>query len=204
LSSGHQDNETNSDPDNDCVQRLKEAHHWNTTVVATLMWMCVAMGGACQEPPPAGQRARPDVLIVLPGAADVRDTDENEGTVLYQLNEEFPAQAAINTIRSRLESRGWRPLQEDFLNPGLATSLGRGWTSHEDRTGPRSVRVYEWVGQWEDEAKRIVWYVLTYDAVTSPDGEIRAQGRLRVRATLLSAETAKALREAAAKARVPK
>jgi hypothetical protein len=141
---------------------------------------------------------------VLPGASEVQDTDENEGTVLYQLNEAFPAQAAITAIRSRLEGRGWRPLQEDFLNPGLATSLGRGWASHEDRTRPRAVQVYEWVGQWADDAKRIVWYVLSYDAVTSPHGEIRAQGRLRVRATLLSAETARALREAAAKARVPK
>jgi hypothetical protein len=191
-------------PNNDCAQRLKEAHHWNATVIAILMWMGVAMGGACREPPSAGQRARPDVLIVLSGASEVQDTDENEGTVLYQVNEAFPAQAAITAIRSRLEGRAWRPQQEDFLNPGLATSLGRGWTSHEDRTGPRAVRVYEWVGQWEDEAKRIVWYVLTYDTVTAPDGEIRAQGRLRVRATLLSAETAKALREAAAKARVPK
>ena len=162
-------------------------------------------GVACKYGAVGSQRARPDALIVLPNAIDVRDTNENEGTVVYRLNEEYPALPVIQTIQSRLERSGWHPLREDFLNPGLPSSLVRGWTSHEDRTQGRAAQVYQWMAQWEDDSKRIVWYDLTYDAVTESDGRIRAHGPLKVSATLLSSATVKGLQEIAAKnRRVPK
>jgi hypothetical protein len=173
---------------------VKSAHYRNSVVVATVLCLVI---GACKERADGGQRARPDALIVVPGATNLQDTDENEGTVAYEVKEEYPAQPIIETIRRRLESKGWRPLQESFLNPGLPNSFTSGWASHADSTGERPIRVYEWVGQWEDDSKRIAWYVLNYDAVTAAGGEIRAQGRLKVRATLVSAESAKALRDAA-------
>jgi len=159
------------------------------------------LGVACKYGAVGSQRVRPDALIVLPNAIDVRDTNENEGTVVYQLNEEYTALPVIQTIQGRLESSGWRPLREDFLNPGLPSSLVRGWASHEDRTHRRAAQVYKWMAQWEDDSKRIVWYDLTYDAVTDSDGRIRARGPLKVSATLLSATTVKGLQEVAAKNR---
>src|SRR5262249_30746944 len=89
-------------------------------------------------------------------------TDES---VTYQLNQDYPARSAIQTITARLESNGWRPLREDFLNPGLPTSVVRGWMHFEDGNTGRPTEVYQWVGQWEDTSKRIVWYILSYDGV---------------------------------------
>src|SRR5262245_30178341 len=50
-----------------------------------VMWLLA--GPACKSGAPGIQHARPDALIVLPEATGVRDTDENAGTVVYQLNE---------------------------------------------------------------------------------------------------------------------
>jgi hypothetical protein len=126
---------------------LKRANHSNCTLVVAVVWLLFGLG--CKSGPVGTQRARPDALIVLPGALEVHDTDENECTVLYQLNEKYPALPIIQTIQGRLEAAGWRPLVDNFLNPGSPTSLVRGWESHEDRTQGRATQVYQWVGQWE-------------------------------------------------------
>jgi hypothetical protein len=181
---------------------LQRANLPNCALVVAVMGPL--FGLACTHGPVGNQQTRPDVLMVLPGAIDIQDTDENDGTVLYQLNEEFPALPVIQTLTGRLEANGWRPRREDLLNPGLLTSLVGGWQSHEDRTQGRTTQVYQWVGQWEDDAERVVWYVLTYDAVTGSDGSIRARGRLKVSATVLSAAAVKALQDAAKNRPVPK
>jgi hypothetical protein len=157
----------------------------------------VLAGGACDQQGAPNEHLRPEALIVLDGAYEIENRDENEGTVLYKVNEPYPAGPAVETIRRRLESRGWRPLSEDFLNPGVPTSLVRGWGNYEDRTGAVPVEVHQWTAQWEDDSKRIVWYVLTYDGIRGPGDELRADGPLKIRATLLSQATVKALREAA-------
>lgn len=172
---------------------MRSTRHRRGLITAAMAALVGATG--CQQPATGDQRVRPDALIVVPGALAVRDLAENEGTVLYEVDEKYPAQTVIDTIRTRLEGAGWRVLSEDFLNPGVQTSVVRGWASHEDRTTAQPRTVYEWAAQWEDPSKRIVWYVLTYDATVRPDGEIRAEGRLKVRATLFSAEAIKTLRD---------
>lgn len=182
------------------LRAVKHAH----LPSCALAVVCLLLDLACGNSADGNQRARPDALIVLPGAIEVHDTDENEGTVLYQLKEEYPALPVIQTIKGRLEGTGWRPLENSFLNPGSSTSFVRGWTSHEDRTRGRASQVYQWVGQWEDDSKRIVWYDLTYDAVTTSDGQIQARGPLNVSATLLSAAAVRTLQEAVKNPSVPK
>jgi hypothetical protein len=41
----------------------------------------------------SGLRARANALTVVPGAVAVRDLDENEGTVLYEVDATYPANA---------------------------------------------------------------------------------------------------------------
>jgi hypothetical protein len=184
---------------------VRRASRHSRDRVALVVVVSFLSGLACKYPAAGSRQIRPDALIVLPGATDVRDTNENDGTVLYELNQDYPALPVTQTITARLESSGWRPLREEFLNPGLSTSLVRGWVSVEDRTTGRPTQVYQWVGQWEDASRRIVWYVFAYDAVPGPGGEIRALGPLKVRATVLSAATVRRLQEIAAKnRRVPK
>ena len=85
---------------------------------------------ACGGPAAVDQRDRPEALIVLEGATAIRDTDENEGTVVYEFDEEYPAGRVIQTISDRLESGGWRARREDFLN-SLPTSQVEGGLATE-------------------------------------------------------------------------
>jgi len=98
-------------------------------------------GIACKSGTAGNQHARPDALIVLPGATDVHETDENQGTVVYQLNEKFPALPVIQTISNKLEGGSWRPLENSFLNPGSSSSTVRRWESYEVRLMTPSVRL---------------------------------------------------------------
>lgn len=57
---------------------------------------------ACGDSGADWRKVRADALIVLPGASHVAYSNENEGTVAYQMAEQYPAQSAIETIRARL------------------------------------------------------------------------------------------------------
>jgi hypothetical protein len=137
-------------------------------------------------------------LIVLEGASAVQRTGENEGTVLYQLGEDHSPDKAVQAIKARLASSGWTPLQNDFLNPDVPTSLARGWVTFQD-AGGRYIR--QWTGQWEDASKRIAWYILENEEDVEPGGRLRAKGPITVRATVLSAAAARAARQAMANVR---
>src|SRR5215217_5545612 len=92
-----------------------------------------------QTPPPL-----PAALIVLPQAKELRHTNEYEGTVSYTVDEEYPADKAIATIPHQLEAAGWQGLREDWLNPGVATSLARGWSEYDDAVpGHRQGHVFQ-------------------------------------------------------------
>jgi hypothetical protein len=56
----------------------------------------------------------------------VRFTDENEGVVLYEVSEPYPATSVIESIAKRLHTAGWSPRPEDFLNPGIQLSFSTG------------------------------------------------------------------------------
>ena len=174
---------------------VERAHARNLTLFVAALWLLAGL--ACKSGAPGNQRPRPDALIVLPGATDVRETDENAGTIAYRLNERFPALPIIQTISNKLEAASWRPLENHFLDPGSSSSAVRRWESYEDRSQGKATQVYRWSGQWQDDSKRIVWYEFTYDAVTESDGRIEARGPLKVTATLLSAEAVNALQEIA-------
>jgi hypothetical protein len=114
---------------------------------------------------------------------------------MYELREPYPAANVIGKIRAHLEGRGWRPLKEDLLNPGIPTSLVRGWTEYRDATTKPAAMVHEWIGQWEDSSGRIAWYVLRYEDLGPKGAKSIGNAKLMLRATLLSGNAAAALRK---------
>jgi hypothetical protein len=90
-----------------------------------------AMSGANDQDPAAYS----DALVVASGAEDVRYV-KYEGTdqISYRLQADYPAHHVIETISQSLKDKGWEPLKEDFLNPGLPSSHVEGWTNFTDAT----------------------------------------------------------------------
>jgi hypothetical protein len=104
-----------------------------------------------------------DALVVLPAARDVVRRPENGmDTVSYRLEEPYPATPVLASIRSAVEKKGWRPLEEDFLNPGLASSHIRGWGTVIDGTVKPNQTVHSWHGQWGNGRGDILLYHLDY------------------------------------------
>ena len=104
-----------------------------------------------------------DSLIVVPGAQKIRyaklhGTDQ----ILYEIKAGYPAKALLEEITKKLEIKGWKPLPEDYLNPGLPSSHVRGWTDFIDGTKSPERIVYQWLAQWENKSGDILWCTLRY------------------------------------------
>ena len=128
----------------------------------------------------------PEALIVCPGAEHVNWV-RFEGTdqLGYQLEIEYPANGVVSCISSQLKKTGWRPLPEDYWNPGLPSSHVRGWAQFVDATAHPDATVDQWAAQWENAAGDVVWYSLRY---VYPPGD---RHRLAVNAGLIPANIAK-------------
>src|SRR5262245_46010668 len=100
--------------------KFTKAHRARQATMAGLLLFSASL--ACARTGPRNAPF-PDLLIVLPGATHVAYTNEYEGALTYELPVRYPALTEIQTIRTRLEGAGWTPLEEDFLNPGIRTSL---------------------------------------------------------------------------------
>jgi hypothetical protein len=135
----------------------------------------------------------PDGVIVLPGAAKVRVTDNNQ-SVSYQLEEAYPADSIIAELGRRLNAEGWHPVKSDVANPSVSTMVGQGWGSYEDGTRRPAVNVWEWSQQWENSQQRVVWYVLRYETVLRGEPVRSPEGPLHVMAAALSPAAVKHLR----------
>lgn len=105
----------------------------------------------------------PNVLIVCKGAIDAKwTTSQGSDQLSYQVKVEYPANSILSCISKALKETGWRPLRDDYWNPGLPSSHVRGWTQFADATVPPTATVDQWVAQWEDKTGNIAWYVLRY------------------------------------------
>ena len=145
---------------------------------------------------PAGQPAAllPDILIVLPGAEDVKYFSDSDGAVTYRLAVPHPALATIQAIRGRLEPAGWTPTKEDFLNPALTNSHDRGWWDYIDGT-KNDDRVFAWSGDWTSSRGDIVRYGFTY-RYPKDQGPMDARPPLEVSALYMTAMTVNRIRSA--------
>ncbi len=80
--------------------------------------------------------------------------------IAYEIDEPYPAERVLQFIKSRVPAE-FRPLAEDFMNPGVPTSHVRGWTSYEDATTP-TASVHQWQAEWKDAEGNILAYTLEY------------------------------------------
>jgi hypothetical protein len=127
-----------------------------------------------------------EALIVCPGAKQTNWVKfEATDQLSYQIEVEYPASSIVSYISAQLKEKGWRPLQEDYWNPGLPSSHVRGWTQFVDATVHPEATVDAWVAQWENETGDLVWYYLAY---RYPPGD---RHTLAVNAGLIPANIAK-------------
>lgn len=104
-----------------------------------------------------------DSLITVNGAQNIRFV-EYEGTqqLTYSVKEKFPALDFVANLYCDLKSRGWIPMEENFLNPGMTTSHVSGWGGYEDRYAKPPKKVQTWQAQWESERGDVVCYSLKF------------------------------------------
>jgi hypothetical protein len=123
----------------------------------------VLLAAACRTGPQSQAEAlHPDILLVLPGAQDIRYSSANDGAVSYRLAEPYPADGIMKAIVAKLEGAGWRPVKEDLFNPGLTNSHERGWMNYIDGT-KGGAEVFMWSADWEAPRGDRVTYALKYE-----------------------------------------
>ena len=102
-----------------------------------------------------------DSLVVLPGARNINYGKVNKtDQIWYTIKVDYPATAVISTLLKQLSDKGWSPLKEDYLNPGLPTSIVRGWTQFEDGTKQPNDIVHSWSSDWQNTKGDVLMYIL--------------------------------------------
>lgn len=155
-------------------------------LVILLFAVTVASLLGCRRPSP-----RNPALVVLPGSTNVHWSQDNEA-VAYKINEAYPAKNTLKSIYAHLEKQGWKPLKEDFLNPGIPTSDVRGWTEFVDGTSTPDQWVRQWGTDWTNAKGDVVVVFLRY---YSPIDNQQQMGMLEVHARYMSAELAKSMKK---------
>ncbi len=135
-------------------------------------------------------------LIVLDSATRVsRYSGVNQSFgVAYAINVQQPASDVIQQISSRLETLGYRPLENDWLNPGLPSSHICGWTQFLDGTRTPMHQIHRWGAQWQDNPGNIVDYTLDYSYPESGTKDLQS---LWIDAAWYSAAGAETMQDAA-------
>ena len=127
-----------------------------------LVALLVSVAAGCDNRKAAEISTAPAMLIVLPGAENVKRTAEYDGTVSYRLSDPYPADNTLAQIRTRLESQGWKPDPNDIMNPGTKNSHDRGWMDFIDGTKD-DANVFLWAAAWQSPRGDRVEYWLRYE-----------------------------------------
>ena len=152
-----------------------------------------------QNGPSSQKEPHSDSLVVFPSASEIKFM-KFQGTdqVTYKVQTTYPADEVISFISMKLRRQGWRPLREDYLNPGLPTSHVRGWTEFRDMTTHPETDVHQWLAQWDNKAGDVAWYTLRY---RYPEGKSPDLNTLLVSASYIPSKIAKAMKEDAERSR---
>jgi hypothetical protein len=118
--------------------------------------------------------------------------------VFYVVHEPYPAKQLLKEIESSLKGGSWKPLKEDWLNPGMPSSLVSGWSDHGDGTSGTLMHVWIWTAQWENANGVLIEYTLRYVRPWRAKDDL---SDVRVNASWLSAAEARATRDTIPKAR---
>lgn len=127
---------------------------------------------------------KPSAALVVAGdAKDVTySTNNGADLVSYNLKVAFPANEVIQEITSKLAEQGYKPLKESFLNPGIPSSMERGWSEYVDATKTPNKTVHQWNTDWSNNAGEIVSYMFRYEY---PEGKDKNLIDLEVSAILM-------------------
>jgi hypothetical protein len=136
----------------------------------TLVLLVVAAAVTSCRPNGNDPLVLPPELIIEKGAADVRTQKRADGGVelSYRAVEQFPAESLLSELKGALPTERWRPLTENWLNPGLPSGNSRGWTSFADGTKKPPKLVHVWSAAWQDSQGNLVEYSVTYESRERP------------------------------------
>lgn len=133
-------------------------------------------------------------LIVIEGGSDVRSLDgEGIQRLTYEVRTPYPASGSIVQVARHLESRGWKPLGNNWFNRDESSEYVRGWVEYVASAGPGTKRhfVARWWAQWQNSNGDVVDYMFIY---SSPADHFTNRDHLGVSATKMSAQAAEQLR----------
>lgn len=122
------------------------------------------VGGGCRRNA-EGESKYSDSLLVAPSGNDAKYLSYRDGRqqLTYAVDSKYPAENVLSFLSTELQKRGWKPLREDFLNPGLPSSHVRGWVMFKDATQTTTATVWAWTADWENMTHDITMYALKYE-----------------------------------------
>ena len=134
---------------------------------ATACWLLLIVLSAvcgCRGEWAADAGPVPRDLVVLPGAQGVEHHVRDQvHSIKYEIPAAaHPAKQQIDEIAAQMAARGYKPLREHPLNPGLPSDYVRGWQSFEDGRRKPSVEVDQWMADWIGPDGSWVEYALSY------------------------------------------
>lgn len=166
----------------------------------SLWFGCFALLASCSDARVDRSSTQPVELVVIEGATDVHRVgrDSRAYELTYRLNSEYPAESVVAQIRAALSPDRWRPLAQDWLNPGNPSGFTRGWSDFVDKTKTPNTIVHVWSAEWRDDDGNLVTYGLRYDSSVPPGATTRAtpdNRKLRVSAAFLPTAVVSATRK---------
>ena len=118
---------------------------------------------ACQ--PRAEQEAPVPAAFFVPDGVRNLQQHERQGIrdISYEVDATYPASPFLCELTSHLDQQQWRGLREDALNPGLPSSLVRGWGDYGNATRQPETHVHAWMSPWLNEQGDLLIYALQYE-----------------------------------------
>jgi hypothetical protein len=146
--------------------------------IALALFISLTLITACNRVESKKIRNPSAALVVAGEAKDVTyGTNNGADLVSYNLKVAFPASEVIQEINSKLAQQGYKPLKESFLNPGIPSSMERGWSEYVDATKTPKKTVHQWNNDWSNSAGEIVSHMLRYEY---PEGKEKNLTDLKV------------------------
>ena len=118
--------------------------------------------------------------------------------VSFVLHESFPGRRVMSDIRTHLAGTGWKPLKEDWFNPGTSSLHRTGWSQFVDEAGGALRDYWMWKAAWQDAKGDVIQYSLVY---SRPFRSKVGLGDVSINGNWMSAAQAQANRDSMSRAR---
>lgn len=146
----------------------------------------------CQTKSSQDPKKYSESLIILSGATNIDYAKVNKtDQVTFNLKADYPAAGIIDQLLKGTSDMGWTPLKEDFLNPGLPTSIVRGWSYYEDASRKPYTKVHSWQTDWQNKNGDVLIYRLRYRYPLNSQPEMSSMSVIAIYIPAPLAETMK-------------